>query len=167
MFNNVESFPKNRLKKNYLGLFQKGPVFPISFIVATISRAYSRFLETQLRSIRLRKYGPEKSLTRSGRGIIPSVVVGSNLAQFLMCSSDRKRFIVLHALGMSWNHFQKGTATYPTRSLGSTLRMTPSRTSTCMDSPQSRQGALMRTVLLGKSQQTASDSNPHWPNHFC
>jgi hypothetical protein len=23
------------------------------------------------------------------------------------------------------------------------------------------------TVLPGKSRQTASDSNPHWPNHFC
>jgi len=167
MFNNVESSAENRWRKNYLGLCQKGPVFPIPAMVATISRAYSRLLETQLRSIRLRKYGPEKSFTRSRRGMIPSVVAGSNLAQFLTCSSDRKRFMVPQAPGRSWNHFQKGTATYPVTSLGSTLRMTPSRISTCMGSPQSRQGALIRTVLPGKSQQTASDSNPHWPNHFC
>jgi hypothetical protein len=62
--------------------------------------------------------------------MIPSTVAGSNLAQFLMCSSDRKRFIVLHALGASWNHFQKGTATYPITSLGSAFKMTPSRIST-------------------------------------
>jgi hypothetical protein len=99
--------------------------------------------------------------------MIPSVVAGSNLAQFLTCSSDRKRFIVLQALGMSWNHFQKGTATYPITSSGSAFRMIPSRISTWIGSPQSRQGALTRTVLPGKSQQTASDSNPHWPNHFC
>ena len=85
----------------YLGLFQKGPAFPIPAMVATISRAYSRLLETQFRSIRLRKYGPEKSFTRSRRGMIPSVVAGSNLAQFRTCSSDRKRFMVLQALGAS------------------------------------------------------------------
>jgi hypothetical protein len=37
---------------------------------------------------------------------------------------------------------------------------------TDMGSPQSRQGASIRTVLPGKSQRTASDSNPHWANHF-
>jgi hypothetical protein len=84
-------------REYYLGLCQKGPVFPISAMVATISRAYSRLRETQPRSIRFRKYGPEKSFTRSGRGMIPSTVAGSNLAQFLTCSSDRKRFMVLQA----------------------------------------------------------------------
>ena len=85
------------LKENYLGLCQKGPVFPISIMVAIISRAYSRLWETQSESIRLRKYGPEKSFTRFGREMIPSSVAGSNLAQFRACSSDRKRFIVLQA----------------------------------------------------------------------
>ena len=37
------------------GLCQKEPVFPISAMVATISLAYSRPLETQFRSIRLLK----------------------------------------------------------------------------------------------------------------
>ena len=104
-------FTQKLLEGSYFGLFQKGPVFQISAMVATISRAYSRFFETKYRSILLRKYGPEKSLTRSGRGMMPSAVPGSNLAQFLTCSSDRKRFMLLQAPGMSWNHFQKGTAT--------------------------------------------------------
>src|SRR4030043_1848212 len=108
MFNNVESSAENRWRKNYLGRCQKGPAFPIPAMVATISRAYSRLLETQFRSMRLRKYGPEKSFTRSRRGTIPSVVAGSNLAQFRTCSSDRKRFIVLQAPGQSRNTFQKG-----------------------------------------------------------
>src|SRR4030042_1080593 len=137
MFNNVESSAENHLRKNYLGRCQKGPAFPIPAMVATISRAYSRLLETQFRSMRLRKYGPEKSFTRSRRGTIPSVVAGWNRPPYLTCSSDRKRFMVLQAPGRSWNHFQKGTATYPVTSLGSTLRTPPSRISTCMGSPQS------------------------------
>lgn len=34
-------------------------------------------------------------------------------------------------------------------------------------SPQSRQGKSTVTALPGNSQPTASDSNAHWPNHFC
>jgi len=74
---------------------------------------------------------------------------------------------VLQAKGASSNHFQKGTATYPASPAGSALSSDPSRISTLTGSPQSRQGASIRTVLPGKSQQTASDSNAHWPNHFC
>src|SRR4030042_5843565 len=108
MFNNVESSAENHWRKNYLGLCQKGPAFPIPAMVATISRAYSRLLEIQFRSIRLRKYGPEKSFTRSRRGMIPSVVAGSNPAQFLTCSSHPKRVMVIQALGRSWHHFPQG-----------------------------------------------------------
>jgi hypothetical protein len=43
----------------------------------------------------------------------------------------------------------------------------PSRISTEIGSPQSKQGQSTSTVSPGKSQQTASDSNPHWANHFC
>ena len=47
------------------------------------------------------------------------------------------------------------------------FRILPSRSTTWRGSPQSRQGKSTVTVLPGKSQQTASDSNAHWPNHFC
>jgi len=50
---------------------------------------------------------------------------------------------------------------------GSVFMMAPSRTSTRIGDPQSRHGASIWTVFSGNSQQTASDSNPHWPNHFC
>jgi hypothetical protein len=43
----------------------------------------------------------------------------------------------------------------------------PSFTSTRMGSPQSRHTESICTVFPGKSQQTASDSNAHWANHFC
>ena len=36
-----------------------------------------------------------------------------------------------------------------------------------MGSPQSRQGNSTVTVFPGKSQQAASESNDHCPNHFC
>jgi hypothetical protein len=75
--------------------------------------------------------------------------------------------MVLQAKGMSSRHFQKGTATYAISPSGSLFKTTPSRISTRIGSPQSRQGASIRTVLPANSQQTASDSNPHWPNHFC
>jgi hypothetical protein len=52
----------------------------------------------------------------------------------------------------------------PSSSEGS---ITPSCTVTLMGSPQSKQGASMVMDVAGKSQQTASDSNPHCPNHFC
>jgi len=50
---------------------------------------------------------------------------------------------------------------------GSTLSITPSFRVTRIGSPQSRHGASMVMDCPGKSQQTASDSKPHWPNHFC
>jgi hypothetical protein len=46
---------------------------------------------------------------------------------------------------------------------GSTESNSPSRIRTRIGSPQSRQAQSMRTSCLGKSQQTASDSNPHCP----
>jgi hypothetical protein len=68
---------------------------------------------------------------------------------------------------MSLRQLPKGTATYPIRPSGSAFRMTPSRMSTRIGSPQSGQGVSTRTVFPGKSQQTASDSNAHCANHFC
>ena len=68
---------------------------------------------------------------------------------------------------MSANHFQKGTATYPISPSGSVCWITPSWISTRIGDPQSGHGKSIRTFFPGKSQQTASDSNPHWPNHFC
>ncbi len=50
---------------------------------------------------------------------------------------------------------------------GSTVRTCSSRISITMDSPQSKQGASIRITFPGKSQRTASASNPHWANHFC
>ena len=75
--------------------FQKGPVIPSSLRVAIISNAYSRLRETQSGSKRFRKKLPEKSFTRLSRGTMPSSVPALNCAQFLMWSSDRKRFMVL------------------------------------------------------------------------
>jgi hypothetical protein len=42
---------------------------------------------------------------------MPWAVAGSNLAQLRMCSSDRKRFMVLQAKGRRASHLAKGTAT--------------------------------------------------------
>ena len=56
---------------------------------------------------------------------------------------------------------------YPTSPEGSALVTEPSFISTETGDPQSRQGASIRTFLPLKSQLTASDSNPHCPNHFC
>ena len=50
---------------------------------------------------------------------------------------------------------------------GSRDSILPSFTLTCTGSPQSRHGESICTVLPGNSQQTASDSKAHWPNHFC
>ena len=50
---------------------------------------------------------------------------------------------------------------------GSSVSIVPSFTSTRIGSPQSRHSESIRTVLPGNSQQTASDSNAHSPNHFC
>jgi len=58
-------------------------------------------------------------------------------------------------------------ATYPMIPFGSSFKTTPSFISTRIGAPQSRHGASMRTVFPGYSQLTASDSNPHCPNHFC
>ena len=52
---------------------------------------------------------------------------------------------------------------YPNMPAGSEDSILPSRTTMRMGSPQSRQGASMVMVFPGKSQQTASDSKPHWP----
>ncbi len=52
-------------------------------------------------------------------------------------------------------------------SFGSVAVIWPSLISTRIVEPQSKQGASIRTVFPLKSQLTASDSNPHWPNHFC
>lgn len=95
----------------YRGGCQNGPVFPISSRVATVSWKYSRLRASQSSSRRLRKNFPEKSLNTSSRGMIPSVAVGLNCDQFLMCSSDRKRFMVLQVYAQSSIHFLKGTAT--------------------------------------------------------
>ncbi len=64
-------------------------------------------------------------------------------------------------------HLPTGTETWPISPLGSSASMVPSLTSTRTGSPQSRHTESIRTVLPGNSQQTASDSNAHWPNHFC
>jgi hypothetical protein len=64
-------------------------------------------------------------------------------------------------------HLPNGTETWPISPVGSSASIAPSFTSTRMGSPQSRHRESIRTVLPGKSQQTASDSNAHWPNHFC
>ena len=103
----------------------------------------------------------------SCKGMMPPSVAGSKPAQFLMCSSDRKRFMVLQACGNRSTQREKGTDTYATMLSGVVIVILPSSISTCSGLPQSRQGALMRTALLGKSQQTASASKPHWANHFC
>jgi len=64
-------------------------------------------------------------------------------------------------------HLAMGTETQPISFSGSSASIFPSFTSTRMGSPQSRHTESIRTVFPGKSQQTASDSNAHWPNHFC
>ena len=99
--------------------------------------------------------------------MIPSLVAGLNCAQLRRCSSDRKKVIVLHAWGRSSRHLEKGTETCPIIPSGSIFSTTPSRIATRIGSPQSKHGASIWTVFPGKSQQTASDSNAHWPNHFC
>jgi hypothetical protein len=60
-----------------------------------------------------------------------------------------------------------GVIEYPTMFSGSTINISSSRITTTMGSPQSKQGASILTVFSGKSQRTASASNPHWANHFC
>jgi|GEM_PF-2386218 hypothetical protein len=67
---------------------------------------------------------------------------------------------------MSFIHPLKGTETWPMMVSGSARTITPSLTSTHIDSPQSRQGVSMRTVFPGYSQLTASDSKAHCPNPF-
>ena len=69
--------------------------------------------------------------------------------------------MVLQAWGSWFIHFENGTATYPMIPFGSVFTISPSRISTWTGEPQSRQGALIWTNFPGKSQQTASDSNPH------
>jgi len=64
-------------------------------------------------------------------------------------------------------HLFRGRETWPMIPSGSSVSITPSFTSTRTGSPQSRHTESILTVLPGKSQQTASDSNAHWPNHFC
>lgn len=109
----------------------------------------------------------EKTLTISESLLIPSSVPALNPLQFRICSSDRKRFMVLQAYGRLLNHSLKGTEVYPIIPSGSAFWIEPSFMSTLICDPQSRQGASTVTVLPGKSQLTASDSNPHWPNHLC
>jgi hypothetical protein len=92
---------------------------------------------------------------------MPSAVSGLYPCQFLICSSDRKRFMVLQAWGRRCIQFENGTDTYPVISSGSARRTTPSRISRWTGSPQSRQGASIVTTFPGNSQQTASDSKPH------
>lgn len=75
--------------------------------------------------------------------------------------------MVLQANGSRCIHFEKGTAQNPMIPFGSSLNTAPSFISMRRGAPQSRHGASIRTTLPGLSQQTASDSNPHWPNHFC
>jgi len=50
---------------------------------------------------------------------------------------------------------------------GEASKISPSRIRTRIGSLQSRQGQSIWTSLPGKSQLTASDSNPHCPYHFC
>ena len=64
-------------------------------------------------------------------------------------------------------HLPTGTETWPISPAGSSTSTVPSFTSTRIGSPQSRHTESIRTVFPGKSQQTASDSNAHWANHFC
>lgn len=110
---------------------------------------------------------PEKTLTREDNSTIPSSVPDLKPPQLRTCSSDRKRFMVLQLYGRSLNHSRNGTEVYPIRPWGSVLLTTPSFISTRMGDPQSKQRVLMVTVFPLKSQLTASDSNPHCPNHFC
>jgi hypothetical protein len=64
-------------------------------------------------------------------------------------------------------HFPKGTETWPINPFGSSDSILPSFTLTPMGSPQSRHTESICIVFPGNSQQTASDSKAHWPNHFC
>ncbi len=64
-------------------------------------------------------------------------------------------------------HSLRGMSTNPKIPSASAFSITPSRTVTVSGSPQSRQGAWTVMDLPGKSQQTASASNPHWANQFC
>jgi hypothetical protein len=109
----------------------------------------------------------EKSPTTSDSLLIPFSVSALKPLQLRTCSSDRKRFMVLQAYGKSLNQSLKGTDVYPIIPSGSAFWTTPSFILTLMDEPQSKQGASICTVLPEKSQPTASDSNPHWANHFC
>jgi hypothetical protein len=60
-----------------------------------------------------------------------------------------------------------GMFTWPTMEGGEASRISASRIRTRIRWLQSRQGQSIWTCLPGKSQLTASDSNPHCPYHFC
>jgi len=68
---------------------------------------------------------------------------------------------------MSSRQREKGTFTWPTMLGGEASRISPSRIRTRIGSLQSRHGQSICICLPGKSQLTASDSNPHCPYHFC
>ena len=80
------------------------------------------------------------------------------------CSFDRKRFIPLQR---SAQLRLEGPLLWDTASSGSHESTSPSSISTEIDSPQSGQTVSILINLPGNSQHTASDSVPHWPNHFC
>src|SRR5262244_3315065 len=94
---------------------------------------------------------------------MPSSLAGSKSTHLRKCSSDRKRFIWLQARAISSRQDEYAMLEWPTTPGGSTESSSPSRIRTRIGSPQSRHGQSMRTSCLGKSQHTASDSNPHCP----
>ncbi len=75
-----------------------------------------------------------------------------------------KRFI---SLQRSAQLRLEGPLLWDTASSGSHESTSPSRISTEIDSPKSGQTVSILINLPGNSQHTASDSVPHWPNHFC
>ncbi len=105
--------------------------------------------------------------TQSASGMVPFADSALKWAQLCACSSDRKRSICPQASAQCCDRVAQGVLVWPTMPGGLAERISPSRCSITMVSLQSRQGVSMWMVLPGKSQQTASDSNPHCAYHFC
>ena len=143
---------------------QNEPSFPNACNVRKSSERYSLLRERMSGPRRSRHIDPLKANAQSASGIMASSEMGSYNDQFLTCSSDRKRFIWLHAdLAETSppNSLESGTFIWPTVVGGSTSRIASSCMRMRIGSPQSRQRVSMRTSIPGKSQRTASTSSPH------
>src|SRR6059036_3537586 len=79
---------------------------------------------------------------------------------------DRKRFMPVQRNAGRPRDGPKPKLRWPITPAGSTRVMLPSRISRVTGSPQSRQGASMRTVWLGNSQVTDVASKPHCANQI-